>query len=33
VRHGADPRVALARVLRVPAEEILVRNRPQWATP
>jgi hypothetical protein len=29
VRHGADPRVALAGVLGVPAEDIRVRDRPE----
>jgi len=29
VRHAADPRVALAGVLGVPAEDIRVRDRPK----
>jgi hypothetical protein len=28
VRHGVDPRVALAGVLWVPAEDIRIRDRP-----
>jgi hypothetical protein len=33
VRHGADPRMALAAVLGVAADDILVRESPQPAAP
>ena len=29
VRHGAEARAAIAAVLEVPTEDILVRDRPQ----